>query len=234
MGSSASFSEVGDRYAEQLARGLRLSGEPAEYYERKRIERVRDIARDQGVSVRRVLDFGCGRGTSFALLQHAFPDARLTGFEPSEGLGEVARGAAEAAGAQLVIGEELGDMDPVDVVYCNGVFHHITPPDRPQALESMSRVLRPDGIACVWENSPFNPGTRLVMSRIPFDRGASLLTPREMRALQRSSGLAPVGTEFHFIFPRVLSFARGLEHPLRSLPFGGQYVVVGRREARHA
>ena len=44
MESPSSFSVVGDRYAEQLARGLRLTGEPADYYARKRIARLREIA----------------------------------------------------------------------------------------------------------------------------------------------------------------------------------------------
>ena len=45
------------------------------------------------------------------------------------------------------------------------------------ALRCIRRLLRPNGIFALWENNPWNPGTRLVMRRIPFDRDASLLTP---------------------------------------------------------
>jgi hypothetical protein len=66
------------------------------------------------------------------------------------------------------------------------------------------------------------------MSRVPFDRGAVLLRPSELRALQQSSGLVHHTTEFHFVFPRVLAFLRPAEGLVRSLPLGGQYLVAGR------
>src|SRR6059036_11455 len=39
-----------------------------------------------------------------------------------------------------------------------------------------------------WENNPWNPGTRLVMSRIPFDRDAVPLSPPEVRRLVLTAG----------------------------------------------
>jgi SAM-dependent methyltransferase len=227
------FGEVGGAYGSQLARGLRLTGEPAEYYARRRVGRVRDLARGLDVTARAVLDFGCGTGASLALLREAFPDARIVGFEPEPELAAVARTAAEAAGAELVGREELVEARFADVVYCNGVFHHIARGDRTAAARSVSRALRAEGLAFLWENSPFNPGTRMVMARIPFDRDAVLLRPSELRSLQRDAGLSPVATEFHFVFPRPLRFARPLENALRVLPLGGQYVVVGRLDAGH-
>jgi SAM-dependent methyltransferase len=225
------FREVGGGYAAQLARWLRLTGESAEYYARHRILRVRDIARDSGVAARAVLDFGCGTGTSLPILREAFPDARIIGFEPARELAELARASAAAARAELLVGGELSETSFADVVYCNGVFHHIPRKDRAPAARSVSSALRAGGLAFLWENSPFNPGIRLVMARIPFDRNAVLLAPSEVRSLQLDAGLTPVATEFHFVFPRALRFARGLEKPLRVLPLGGQYVVVGRLDS---
>jgi SAM-dependent methyltransferase len=225
-GAVTGFGEVGGGYGSQLARGLRLTGEPAEYYARRRVARVRDIARDTGLTVRGVLDFGCGTGTSLGPLREAFPDARIVGFEPE--LADVARPAAAAAGAELLSREELVEASFADVVYCNGVFHHIARGERAAAARTVRRALRAGGLAFVWENSPFNPGTRMVMARIPFDRDAVLLRPSELRFLQRDAGLTPVATEFHFVFPRPLRFARPLERALRAFPLGGQYVVVGR------
>lgn len=229
MDDVARFSEVGDRYGEQLARGLKLTGESAEYFARRRIARVRELAESHGVRVAAVLDFGCGTGASFALLRAAFPGARILGFEPAAGLRALAAQAAPASGAEVIDADVLTSDGAADIVYCNGVFHHIPPRDRAGAMGSAARALRAGGLACVRENSPYNPGTRLVMSRIPFDRDAVLLRPRELRALQRAAGLAPVTTEFHFIFPGALRFARPLETLLRALPLGGQYAAVGRK-----
>jgi SAM-dependent methyltransferase len=224
------FSEIGDRYGEQLARGLRLTGENAEYFARGRIARVRKIVEVRGVRVTSLLDFGCGTGSSFAILREAFPAAEILGFEPAAGLRELAQAAASSARARVLDADTLSLDGAVDLVYCNGVYHHIPPGDRAKAMASLSRALRPGGLACVWENSPYNPGTRVIMSRVEFDQDAVLLTPAELRRHYRASGLRPLATEFHFVFPRVLRFARALEPALRRLPLGGQYVVVSRRD----
>jgi SAM-dependent methyltransferase len=223
------FSEVGDRYGEQLARGLEFTGETADYFARGRIERVRTIAEERALRVESLLDFGCGTGSSFPLLRDAFPKARIIGFEPAPGLRDLARRAAVGARAEVVEGDALTLDGAADIVYCNGVFHHIPPNDRANATAAVARALRTNGLACIWENSPYNPGTRFIMSRVDFDQHAVLLTPRELRALHRAANLTPLATEFHFVFPRVLRFARALEPALRPLPFGGQYVVVSRR-----
>lgn len=230
MDDVARFSEVGDRYGEQLARGLRLTGESAEYFAHRRIARLQQIASSRGVRANAVVDFGCGTGASFPLLRAAFPGARVIGFEPAAGLRALAAQAAAGSGAEVIDADTLTVSGVADVVYCNGVFHHIPPDARAGAIASAAHALTSGGIACIWENSPYNPGTRLVMRRIPFDRDAVLLTPRELRALQQSAGLTPVATEFHFIFPNALRFARPLEGSLRALPLGGQYVVVGRKD----
>lgn len=230
MDDPTRFSEVGDRYGEQLARGLRLTGESAEHFAKRRIARVQEIAAEQRVDVRSVLDFGCGIGGSFPLLRAAFPGARILGFEPADGLREVAAGAAATAGAELIGGTSLVIDRGVDVVYCNGVFHHIPSAERIGAIASLARAIRPGGWAFIWENSPLNPGTRFVMSRIPFDKGAVLLGPHELQVLEISAGITPAATEFHFVFPRALKLLRPIEPRLRRLPLGGQFLVAGRRD----
>ena len=229
MDEVARFSEVGDRYGEQLSRGLRLTGETAEYYARRRIARMRELAARHGTAANTVLDFGCGTGASFALLRAAFPGARIIGLEPAAGLRAVARDSAVSSRAEVLEADTLSLDGIADVVYCNGVFHHIVLPDRAPAMQSVARALRDGGLAFVWENSPYNPGTRVVMSRIPFDRDARLLTPHAMRLLQRSCGVWTVVTEYNFVFPRALSLLRPVEPLVRALPLGGQYVVLGRR-----
>jgi SAM-dependent methyltransferase len=225
----ARSSELGDRYAEQLTRGLRLTGEGPLYFVRGRCVRMRAMVREFGVSPATLLDFGCGAGLAFALLREHFPDARILAFEPAPGLRALAEQAASTTGVEVLDADALSIEGVVDVVYCSGVFHHIMPAERAGAIGSIARAMRPGGIACIWENSPYNPGTRFIMSRVPFDEDAVLLTPRELRGLHRGAGLTPIATEYHFVFPRLLKFARVLEPALRPIPAGGQYVVVGRR-----
>ncbi len=77
----------------------------------------------------------------------------------------------------------------------------------------------------LFENNPWNPGTRLVMSRIPFDRDAVLVRPGEARRLLEAAGLEPRFTGFYFYFPRWLGALRPIERRLVRLPLGAQYGV---------
>src|SRR5437870_1900508 len=54
-----------------------------------------------------------------------------------------------------------------DLCYCNGVFHHIPPHERLGAARLIFRSLARGGHFALFENNPLNPGTRMVMRRIP-------------------------------------------------------------------
>jgi hypothetical protein len=80
-----------------------------------------------------------------------------------------------------------------------------------------------------WENNPWNPGTRYIMSRVAFDRGAITLTPPQSRALLRRAGFEVLRTDFLFLFPAMLRALRWIEPLASALPLGGQYLVLGRK-----
>ena len=79
----------------------------------------------------------------------------------------------------------------------------------------------------LFENNPWNPGARMVMNRIPFDRDAIMLSPPETSKLVRSGGFEPVfAPKSFFYFPRRMSFLRSTESVLKHLPLGAQYLVL--------
>jgi hypothetical protein len=81
------------------------------------------------------------------------------------------------------------------------------------------------------ENNPWNPGARLVMARIPFDKDAEPLSPVEARRLLRSGGFARCSSlRTLFYFPRPLAFLRPVEPLLALLPLGAQYYILGIKE----
>jgi len=45
----------------------------------------------------------------------------------------------------------------MDLAYCNGVFHHIAPDARPEALAMIRDALKPGGLFAFWENNAWNP-----------------------------------------------------------------------------
>ena len=138
-------------------------------------------------------------------------------------------------GSRLYYGDNLAVLRShvedasVDLVYCNGVFHHIPPKNRPAALSYIASSLRPGGVFALWENNPWNPGARMVMHRIPFDRDAILVWPRQARCLVRDAGLRYLRTEYRFVFPHMLRALRPLEDSVASLPLGAQYCVLSER-----
>ena len=103
------------------------------------------------------------------------------------------------------------------------------PPTAPALSPSSMRALRPGGLFAFWENNPWNPGTRMIMRRIPFDRDAVMVAPAAARRLLIDGGLEVVSTEFRFYFPAPLRRLRPLEPHLRRLPLGAQYLVLARK-----
>jgi SAM-dependent methyltransferase len=117
-----------------------------------------------------------------------------------------------------------------DLCYVNGVFHHIHPTERVAALTTIKNVLVPGGYFAFFENNPWNPGTRLVMKRIPFDHNAQPLSSRAARRLLVETGFKCLGrTRFLFCFPRSLAFLRFCERWLVHFPLGAQYWLLATR-----
>ena len=114
------------------------------------------------------------------------------------------------------------------------MFHHIPPAEREAAVAYVHGALRPGGIFALWENNPWNPGTRLVMRRIPFDRDAETLSAPATRRLLRAGGFEIERTDFLFVFPRPLRALRPLERRLARAPLGAQYLVLARKPASRA
>jgi len=128
---------------------------------------------------------------------------------------------------------DLGLLN-VDLAFCNGVFHHIPIHQRDDSLRRVFAALRPGGLLAFWENNPWNPGTRYVMSRVPFDRDAIVISPPQARRILRHAGFEVLRTDFLFFFPAILRRLRGLERHLVKLPLGGQYQVLCRKPAAGA
>lgn len=224
-----SFDAYARDYEGALDRGLCLTGESRDFFARRRVEITRDTGERLGLRAATVCDYGCGTGDTLPLLGEVIGAERLIGLDPStaslaEARRRHARWSVEWSTPDAC--ESVSLANRVDAVYCNGVFHHIPRSTRAAAARQIMRLLRPGGCWFFWENNPLNPGTRWVMSRIPFDRDAVTLTPREAHRLGEEAGGEWMETTYHFYFPHALRACRGAEKWLRRLPLGGQYLVV--------
>jgi SAM-dependent methyltransferase len=225
---ASTFDEYVEDYEAVCSQGLRLSGESRDYFARRRVEHTCRQVPSPG-ELRLVVDFGCGLGHTAPYLAADFPRAGVVGVDTASRAVEAA--TQRYGNERVAFGTSLAALAgrSADLVYCNGVFHHIPPPDRPAAASAVFDALAPGGLFALWENNPWNPGTRLVMRRIPFDRDAITLSVVESRRLLRSVGFEVVRTRSYFYFPALLRPFRGLERFLGWLPLGAQYCVLGRK-----
>lgn len=216
-------------YDAMLTQGIKLSGEDKHFFIRGRVAHLRSQL-PPGLRVQRVLDFGCGVGDASAVLAEAFPGAHVVGVD-------VAEAAVERA--QVVLGGDalqfgtlglLREVEPFDLCYINGAFHHIPPGERAAVMATVHDAVRPGGAVAVFENNPWSVPARLVMRRIPFDADAAMLRARHVRKLLRDAGLGDVyAPRFLFVFPRQLQKLRVFERFLERLPIGAQYGVLAIR-----
>jgi len=213
-------------YDQMLTMGLRYSGEDKRYF---MVGRIRDLSAQLPATftVRRILDFGCGIGDTSAHLAEVFPEATIVGVDTSERSLEYARTAFPSDRLRFENVTALAGLDPFDLCYTNGVFHHIRPEDRLESVRLIHRALRPAGCFALFENNPWNPGTRLIMSRIPFDRDAQRVAPREALKLLLQGGFSTCApSRFLFYFPAPLAFLRFAEPWLVHVPMGAQYYIL--------
>jgi SAM-dependent methyltransferase len=225
----SAFDDYAGNYDSALNQGLSLSGEPKEYFAHERVRWLTARLSDLGVRPSHVLDYGCGTGGTSPELLEQLHAGMVVGVDASRESLDVARTMHADPRLQF---KAISDLDPsgeFEVAYCNGVFHHVEPGQRLDALAYVHRSLSEGGYFSFWENNPWNPGTRLVMRRIPFDRDAKLLSPPHARELLTRAGFEVLRTDFLFLFPRVLSALRPLEARLARLPAGAQYMVLCRK-----
>lgn len=230
--SRAAFDPQADAYEAELERGLSVTGEDRSYFALGRVRWLR--ARLEALGARRdaVLDFGCGNGGSTPLLTSLAPAVKqVCGVDVSERSLEIARTRHGGPCIEYALLEDCAATPRFDVAYTNGVFHHIPPPERGASLAYIRERLLPGGYFGLFENNPWNPGTRWVMRRIAFDRDAIPLPPPEAARLVAAAGFEVVRTDFLFWFPRALSALRWIEPWLAGLPLGGQYMVLARKAA---
>lgn len=214
-------------YEKDLNQGLSLSGEGREYYLQNRLRIMKGILETRfSFTPRRILDFGCAAGETALAMAQVWPEADVTGVDTSESLIAAARDGNASGRCRFELTGNLPGDCRFDFVYCNGVFHHIDPGERPGVLEWLSRHLSPGGYFVLWENNWWNPGTRMVMKRVPFDRDAVPLTPRYAVRMLRKAGFDVLDYRFAFVFPKCLSALRPLEHVLQKLPLGAQYQLI--------
>lgn len=136
---------------------------------------------------RDVLEAGCGIGTD--AVQFVRAGARYHGVDFSQTALQLARSRPELSAAELVEGS-IADLpfadDSFDLVYSNGVIHHL--PQTARAIAEFRRVLRPSGtaIVMVYHRASLNFYFSIMLVRRLL--AAALLVPGGDRLIARLTG----------------------------------------------
>ena len=229
----AAFDRFAGNYDDALNQGLSLTGESRKYYAERRVHWLaRQLARYGLTGSPKVIDYGCGTGSTAELLHRELHAECVLGMDVSEDQLEIARERHRTPWARFCNVKEHWPDESYDVVYCNGTFHHIRPLQWAEAAKFLFDSLAPGGWLGLWENNPWNPGTRMVMKKIPFDRDAQMLSIWQARRMVAAAGFEVVRSDSLFYFPKSLSLFRPMERWLTGLPLGGQYLILGRKPVR--
>ncbi|WP_275099272.1 class I SAM-dependent methyltransferase [Sedimenticola hydrogenitrophicus] len=172
---------------------------------------------------KRILDFGCGSGRSLPYLVQYFPSAELWGYDVSPGSLKFA--GRRAPQARLFSDwNEIGTIQ-FDAIIAANVFHHIPLPQRKFAFQQCYHTLSEQGQFFLFEHNPYNPATRWIFERCPFDADAEMLSLQMAMQLSQQAGFTIKQHGYTMFFPRPFAFLRRLEPYLKLLPLGAQYYV---------
>lgn len=233
--SQPEFDRYSGSYEELLKDPIRdcFMGSGPQFFHLRKRDLIREHFSTLGIDTRglRYLDVGCGKGELLSLLRDDFH--QVAGCDPSPAM------LSSSQGVETRIQEDsskipFGDAT-FDFVTAVCVYHHVPPSSRLALTREAYRVLRPKGVFAIFEHNPYNPVTRLIVSRTPVDADAVLLRSSEARAWMRLAGFTCHVPRYFLYFPEPIYRRAGhrLEHLLRGVPLGGQYAIFGTKQSSH-
>ncbi len=215
-------------YADEVNRSIAFVGLKVDYFTRVKTDYALDLltAHFGGTEHLSLLDIGCGTGGS-----HAAIGARvgaLAGVDVSGVSLDRAARANPAVGYRAYDGLRLPyDDHSFDAAMTVCVMHHVPSARWPRFAAEMKRIVRPGGLALVFEHNPLNPLTRRAVSSCEFDADAVLLSQKCTRDLLTGAGFAAVRSRSILSIPSIGRRTRIVDHALGRLSLGAQYVAVG-------
>lgn len=229
MMDESEFDKFADEYYDLHKQNLGASGESPEFFAEYKIKDVFNLINSQSIKVNNILDFGAGTGSSVPYFQKYFPNVSLTCLDVSKKSLEVGKNRyCKYAHFQSFNGEVIPFSDNTyDLVFAACVFHHIPHNEHITLMQEWFRVLKPGGVAIIYEHNPLNPLTVHAVNTCPFDKNARLITGSNLRNRLHTAGFPNVKLRYRVFMPRILRAFRSIERWLYRVPLGAQYYIYG-------
>ena len=225
--TARTFDAYKDVYTETVDESLAFTGMSVDFVTRVKADYILDLVREKFGTSDKVsaLDIGCGVGNYHEFLAPHF--RKLCGIDVSGESIEVARRRGLPVSYDVYDGATLPYSDEsFDVVFAICVLHHV-PPARWSAFAiEMRRVLKPGGLALIFEHNPRNPITMRVVNSCPFDADAVLLRCETAEALLAAASFTQVRSRFILSIPAATTWLRRVDGLFSGLRFGAQYYVT--------
>jgi ubiquinone/menaquinone biosynthesis C-methylase UbiE len=224
--ASEVFDEYDKNYSDTVNKSVAFTGLDVDFFTKVKAGYILDICERAfgAASTVRALDVGCGVGNFHRLLQPHF--AALSGVDVSAAAIAQAEQRHEKVDYRVYDGHRLPyDDNSFDLAFTICVMHHVPPAQWPAFSREMRRVIRPGGVALVFEHNPQNPLTLRAVNNCPFDEDAVLLRSTETAKLMHDAGFAKIDTRFILSIPAAGPTLRKIDRAFSRLPFGAQYYV---------
>lgn len=225
------FDQYKDDYNKVLQDSVGFINQKVDFYTEAKAIQIIDIAEKwfKDSHLLKILDIGCGVGTLDQYLCSHFQS--LHGVDISAGLIEAAKKANPTVQYQTYDGNRMPYADEsFDVVFTVCVLHHVEPKNRHHFFNEMKRVTKKGGMSLVFEHNPYNPLTRLVVYKCPFDENVILLRMSGVTQLFTQTQWKVINKKYFLFFPWKIKFLKNIEKALSWLPLGAQYWVGAMKE----
>lgn len=221
------FDHYAEDYENILGKDLKFFGEDKSYFAEYKIQVLLQNLKD---TPKLILEYGCGIGRNFPYFIEHFPESDIYGCDISKKSIEIAENLYPKI--KFFIAEKKDQeeyLNKFDLVFVTNVLHHVNPLKRNKVLNRINRMLKPNGILVIFEHNPFNPITRYIVKKCPFDYDAVLITPKELKRIVSNSGYNNVKYNFMIFFPAFLKKLRRFEKYMKKIPLGGQYYLISNK-----
>lgn len=221
------FDQFAVDYAKIHNQNLKISGGTTDMFSQERVALV--CQQEDTDQAQKILDFGCGEGSTEVYFNSLWPKSRVEGIDISAAEIKVAQQRRlKRARFRIFDGQTIPFPDETfDIVFVAGVLHHVNFKYHRKQLKEMYRVLKPGGRLYIYEHNPINPLTKYLVATCEFDRDAILLPYTYLKEMARKAHFRQLTTNFLIFWPR-FHFFRWLiksEKYLAWLPLGGKYYL---------
>jgi SAM-dependent methyltransferase len=226
--TAETFDLYKDNYSQSVDDAIAFTGMKTDVFTKVKSDYILDLVAplSRGAKSLDILDIGCGVGNYHSLLSGGFKS--ITGVDVSGACIETARKRNQNAHYEVYDGDVLPfESASFDVAVTICVMHHVPPGQWQKFAQEMHRVLKPGGLALVFEHNPRNPLTMRAVNNCPFDEDAVLMRSEVTKDLLANAGFKKIDVNFILSVPPLGTWSRQVDKWFSGIPLGAQYYVAG-------